>query len=97
VYPPVIEPDGDGTRAEPLLEYPPIHLSYILCFDLINHDSDKEIDVKVYDECADSDCSGCCTRNARPSGYLIDVEKYTAQRFGVEADGEVEWRCLDCD
>ncbi|WP_437796656.1 hypothetical protein [Sorangium sp. So ce693] len=57
----------------------------------------KEIDVKVYDMCSDSDCSGCCTRNAQPSGYLIDIEKYTAQRFGVPASGQVEWRCLDCN
>ncbi|WP_437751599.1 hypothetical protein [Sorangium sp. So ce1389] len=57
----------------------------------------KEIDVKVYDMCSDSDCSGCCTRNAQPSGNLIDLEKYTAQRFGVSASGQVEWRCLDCD
>jgi hypothetical protein len=54
-----------------------------------------EIDVTVYDECADSDCSGCCTENAKPSGFLIDVEKYTAERFGV-GDGQVEWACLDC-
>ncbi|WP_437547167.1 hypothetical protein WME97_44490 [Sorangium sp. So ce367] len=47
--------------------------------------------------CSDSDCSGCCTRNAQPSGYLIDIEKYTAQRFGVSASGQVEWRCLDCN
>ena len=57
----------------------------------------KEIDVTVYDMCADDDCNECCTTNAQPSGYLIDLEKYTAQRFGVPADGEVEWRCLDCD
>jgi hypothetical protein len=55
----------------------------------------KEIDVTVYDECADSDCSGCCTQNAKPSGFLIDIEKYTAERFGV-SDGQVEWACLDC-
>lgn len=55
-----------------------------------------EIDAVVYDECADSDCSGCCTENAMPSGHLLDLEKYTAQRFGVPADGQVEWRCLDC-
>jgi hypothetical protein len=57
----------------------------------------KEIDVTVYDMCADSDCSGCCTENAQPYGFLIDVEKYTAQRFGVSTDGMVEWRCLDCN
>lgn len=54
----------------------------------------KTIDVVVYDECADSDCSGCCTQNAKPSGYLIDVESYTDQRWGVP-DGQIEWACLD--
>jgi hypothetical protein len=54
-----------------------------------------EIDVTVYDECADSDCSGCCTENAKPSGFLIDIERYTAERFGVD-DGQVDWACLDC-
>jgi hypothetical protein len=56
----------------------------------------EQIDVTVYDECADSDCSGCCTQNAQPSGFLIDLEKYTAQRFGG-ADGQVDWTCLDCN
>ena len=56
---------------------------------------DKTIDVVVYDECSDSDCSGCCTRNAMPSGFLIDIEKYTFMRFGVP-DGQIEWACLDC-
>ena len=55
----------------------------------------ETIDVTVYDMCADSDCSGCCTENAMPSGFLIDVEHYTAERFGV-SDGQVEWACLDC-
>jgi hypothetical protein len=54
-----------------------------------------EIDVKVYDMCADSDCSGCCTANSASTGFLIDLESYTAERFGVW-DGTVEWRCLDC-
>jgi hypothetical protein len=54
----------------------------------------KTIDVVVYDECADSDCSGCCTQNAKPSGYLIDVESFTDARFGVP-DGQIEWACLD--
>lgn len=55
----------------------------------------KQIDVKVYDECADSDCSGCCTKNSASTGFLIDVESYTAQRFGTSS-GIVEWTCLDC-
>jgi hypothetical protein len=54
-----------------------------------------QIDATVYDECADSDCSGCCTANSRQTGFLIDIEKYTMQRFG-SGDGIVEWACLDC-
>jgi hypothetical protein len=55
----------------------------------------KQIDVKVYDMCADSDCSGCCTNNSKQTGFLIDIEKYTMQRFG-SGSGIVEWMCLDC-
>lgn len=56
------------------------------------------IRAKVYDTCADSDCSGCCTQNANQNGIgvLIDMEKYTMQRFG-QGDGIVEWRCVDCN
>lgn len=54
----------------------------------------KTIDVKVYDMCSDSDCDGCCTENAK-SGFLIDVEKYTAERFGTRT-GTVDWVCVDC-
>ena len=54
----------------------------------------RTIDVKVYDMCSDSDCDGCCTENAK-SGFLIDVEKYTAERFGTRS-GTVDWTCLDC-
>ena len=57
----------------------------------------RQIDVKVYDMCADSDCGGCCTTNANAGGigFLIDIEKYTMQRFG-SGSGVVEWMCLDC-
>lgn len=57
-----------------------------------------QIDVKVYDQCSDSDCDGCCTINANANGqsFLIDIEKYTMQRFG-SGSGIVEWRCLDCN
>jgi hypothetical protein len=55
----------------------------------------KMIDAVVYDECSDSDCEGCCTENAKPSGFLIDLEKYTFARFGV-SDEQVEWACVDC-
>jgi hypothetical protein len=57
----------------------------------------KTIDVKVYDECADSDCDGCCTHNAQEHGlnFLIDIEKFTMQRFHT-GEGIVEWACTDC-
>lgn len=57
----------------------------------------KEIDVKVYDMCADSDCDGCCTTNATQNGlnFLIDIESFTKERFG-SGDGIVEFTCLDC-
>jgi hypothetical protein len=57
-----------------------------------------QIDVVVYDMCSDTDCDGCCTQNADTGGigFLIDIEKYTMERFG-SGDGIVEWRCLDCD
>jgi hypothetical protein len=54
-----------------------------------------EIEAVVYDECADSDCSGCCTANSKPTGFLIDIEKYTMQRFG-SGDGIVDWACTNC-
>jgi hypothetical protein len=55
----------------------------------------RQIDAKVYDMCSDSDCNGCCTANAKQTGFLIDLEKYTMERFG-SSDGIVEWMCLDC-
>jgi len=54
----------------------------------------KEIDVVVYDMCADSDCSGCCTQNLGSEGFLIDIEKYTMQRFG-SGSGSVEWQVCE--
>ncbi len=55
-----------------------------------------QIDVTVYDECSDSDCNGCCTQNAKQTGFLIDIEKYTMQRFG-SGDGIVDWACTNCN
>jgi hypothetical protein len=46
--------------------------------------------------CSDSDCSGCCTANSRETGFLIDLESYTADRFGATG-GTVDWACLDCN
>lgn len=51
----------------------------------------KRITAKVYDGCSDSDCEGCCTANLAGDGYLIDVEKYTMQRFGT-GSGIVEFQ-----
>ena len=62
----------------------------------VRNERGREIDVTVYDACSDSDCDGCCSRNAEETGFLIDLEIYTADRFGMK-DGEVEWACLDCD
>jgi hypothetical protein len=59
-------------------------------------DEDRTIDVVVYDVCSDADCDGCCTRNASETGFLIDLESYTAERFGTW-HGVVEWACVDCD
>jgi hypothetical protein len=55
-----------------------------------------EIEAVVYDLCSDNDCNGCCTNNAAETGFLIDMETHTKQRFGV-GDGVVEWACVDCD
>jgi len=61
----------------------------------LNQD-EHQIDVVVYDMCSDNDCDGCCTRNAGSTGFLIDVETYTAERFGASG-GTVSWICLDCN
>lgn len=54
---------------------------------------DATIVVTVLDTCADSDCDGCCTENLGDADALVDLEKYTNERFGVE-DGEVQWADL---
>jgi hypothetical protein len=55
--------------------------------------SGKTIVVTVLDTCADSDCSGCCTRNKGSADELIDVESFTNARWGV-ADGRIQWADL---
>ncbi len=52
------------------------------------------IDVIVYDLCSDADCNGCCTENLGGDGYLVDLEKYTMQRFG-SGQGIVHWQVCD--
>ena len=51
----------------------------------------KEYNGKTYsfncsiaDTCGNRDCSNCCSRNSKPSGYLVDMEYYTVLRnFGT--------------
>ncbi|PSC74732.1 hypothetical protein C2E20_2301 [Micractinium conductrix] len=56
----------------------------------------KTMEVQVADTCSDSDCSGCCTRNARRSGgTLVDLEFHTARRFwgsSVPGVATLEWQ-----
>ncbi len=49
-------------------------------------DPESEIIGTVYDVCSDSDCSGCCSRNAGETGYLIDLEINTLRRMGYTKD-----------
>jgi hypothetical protein len=55
--------------------------------------SGKTIVATVLDECADSDCSGCCTQNKAGADELIDVESYTYKKFN-NTDGRIEWADL---
>jgi hypothetical protein len=52
---------------------------------------DRTLMVKVYDACSDADCEGCCTANLGGDGYLVDIEKYTMERFGSD-DGLVTFQ-----
>jgi hypothetical protein len=61
--------------------------------DLCLRSGSSTLVVTVYDECADSDCSGCCTQNRGTADELIDVESYTDTRWGVP-DGRIEWSDL---
>ncbi|MFO0747692.1 MAG: hypothetical protein U1F43_18805 [Myxococcota bacterium] len=53
----------------------------------------KTMVVTAIDTCGDGDCDGCCTENRGSADALIDIEKYTDQRFGVD-DGPIEWADL---
>jgi hypothetical protein len=69
------------------------HLDALALHDLCVKSGNKTIVVTVLDACADTDCEGCCTENRGNADELIDLEKYTNQRFGVE-DGPVQWADL---
>jgi hypothetical protein len=49
--------------------------------------------VTALDECADKDCSGCCTKNKGSADELIDLESFTDARWGLP-DGPIEWADL---
>jgi hypothetical protein len=53
----------------------------------------KTIVVTVLETCADSDCSGCCTADKGNADALVDLEKYTNDRWGVP-DGGIMWADL---
>jgi len=55
----------------------------------------KSINATVYDECNDSDCDGCCSKNMKTTGFLIDMESFTFKKF-KGSEGIVEWTCLNC-
>jgi hypothetical protein len=61
--------------------------------DLCLKKGDKTIVVTVLDTCGDSDCDGCCTENRGDADALIDLEKYTNERWGVD-DGEIQFADL---
>jgi hypothetical protein len=61
--------------------------------DLCLRSGSKTIVVTVIDECADSDCSGCCTQNKSSADELIDIESFTNDRWGID-DGAIEWADL---
>jgi hypothetical protein len=43
-----------------------------------------EFNAVIANTCADSDCGGCCSRNAGDLGYLVDMEYYTVlNNFGT--------------
>jgi peptidoglycan/xylan/chitin deacetylase (PgdA/CDA1 family) len=56
-------------------------------------DSGQTIVATVLDECADSDCSGCCTQNRGSADELVDVEHFTYQRFN-STDKGILWADL---
>ncbi len=53
---------------------------------------DNQIDAVVLDYCSDEDCNGCCTKNLGPADFLIDLEEFTFNRFGVRSGTTVQWQ-----
>ena len=56
------------------------------------------VDALIVDTCGDADCGGCCTENSQPSGFLTDIEYWTAVgNFGSlgAVDGEIAFEILE--
>jgi hypothetical protein len=48
----------------------------------------------IVDTCGDTDCDGCCTENAQPTGALVDMEYWTVIKHFENidaADGQIEY------
>jgi hypothetical protein len=61
----------------------------------------QSFEVVVADTCGDDDCDNCCTNNAQPTGYLVDMEYFTVKNnFGGEPDdvfggkGNICWQLV---
>jgi hypothetical protein len=60
----------------------------------------KSFIATIVDTCGNKDCDNCCATNSKPSGFLVDVEYYTALRnFGSAdaAEGTIQWELVDGD
>lgn len=57
-----------------------------------------KLQCQVLDMCADDDCDGCCTSNARKNGgFLIDLEAATAERFwegDIQGLAAIQWQVV---
>jgi hypothetical protein len=56
--------------------------------------SGQTIVATVLDQCGDSDCNGCCTRNRGSADELIDVESFTYARFNMQNVKGLMWADL---
>jgi hypothetical protein len=59
---------------------------------------DVTFDAIIADTCGNSDCDNCCHKNAKSTGYLVDVEYYTAiNNFGSidKVHGEIKFTIID--
>jgi hypothetical protein len=59
--------------------------------------SGTTVEALVADTCGDDDCNMCCSTNAEPSGYLVDMEYWTVvNNFGdiSAAQGQTCWQLV---